>query len=51
MNGGFNPLKGSLSEKDYDGAVESMRLANGALWPIPITLDVSESSAEKLEIG
>ena len=51
MNGGFNPLKGFLSEEDYDGVVENMRLADGSLWPMPITLDVSEDFADKLKIG
>ena len=49
MNGGFNPLKGFLSEADYDGVVENMRLADGTLWPMPITLDVSEEFAAGLE--
>ncbi|MDX5384337.1 MAG: bifunctional sulfate adenylyltransferase/adenylylsulfate kinase [Rhodobacterales bacterium] len=51
MNGGFNPLKGFLSEEDYDSVVDRMRLADGTLWPMPITLDVPEAFAEKLEIG
>ncbi|MEM7527167.1 MAG: bifunctional sulfate adenylyltransferase/adenylylsulfate kinase [Pseudomonadota bacterium] len=51
MNGGFRPLKGFLSEADYEGVVEKMRLANGALWPIPVTLDVSAAFAEKVEPG
>ncbi|RMF40230.1 MAG: bifunctional sulfate adenylyltransferase/adenylylsulfate kinase [Alphaproteobacteria bacterium] len=51
MNGGFNPLKGFLSEEDYDSVVEKMRLANGTLWPIPITLDVSEEFAAGVEPG
>ena len=51
MNGGFNPLKGFLSEEDYDGVVENMRLADGALWPMPITLDISEAFAGKIEEG
>jgi sulfate adenylyltransferase len=51
MNGGFNPLKGFLSEADYDGVVESMRLSDGQLWPMPITLDVSEKFAEGIELG
>ncbi|MCK0119268.1 bifunctional sulfate adenylyltransferase/adenylylsulfate kinase [Loktanella sp. F6476L] len=51
MNGGFNPLKGFLSEEDYDGVVENMRLADGQLWPMPITLDVSEKEAETIEVG
>ncbi|RJL00725.1 bifunctional sulfate adenylyltransferase/adenylylsulfate kinase [Paracoccus aestuarii] len=51
MNGGFNPLKGFLTQADYDGVVETMRLESGALWPMPITLDVSEKFAEGLEPG
>jgi sulfate adenylyltransferase len=49
MNGGFNPLKGFLSEADYSSVVEKMRLSDGAVWPIPITLDVSEAFAEAIE--
>ncbi len=51
MNGGFNPLKGFLGEEDYNGVVENMRLADGQLWPMPITLDVSESFADGVELG
>ncbi|NNE81055.1 MAG: bifunctional sulfate adenylyltransferase/adenylylsulfate kinase [Silicimonas sp.] len=51
MNGGFHPLKGFMSEADFDGVVEDMRLADGALWPMPITLDVSEDFAEAVELG
>ena len=51
MNGGFHPLKGFLGRDDYDSVVERMRLADGTLWPIPITLDVSESFAGKVAPG
>ncbi len=51
MNGGFNPLKGFLTEEDYDSVVETMRTKDGALWPMPITLDVSEKFAESVEPG
>ena len=51
MNGGFYPLKGFMSEADYDGVVKEMRLADGGLWPMPINLDVPEDFAAKVEPG
>ena len=51
MNGGFSPLRGFLTEVDYDQVVSEMRLAGGALWPMPITLDVGEEFAARVEIG
>ncbi|TVQ57707.1 MAG: bifunctional sulfate adenylyltransferase/adenylylsulfate kinase [Rhodobacteraceae bacterium] len=51
MNGGFHPLTGFLGEADYDSVVERMRLADGRLWPMPVTLDVSEAFAATVEPG
>ncbi len=51
MNGGFFPLKGFNSQADYESVVDKMRLADGTLWPIPITLDVSEKFAEGVAAG
>jgi len=51
MNGGFHPLKGFLTEADYNRVVDEMRLASGALWPVPVTLDVTEGFAGKVEPG
>ncbi|GFZ92077.1 bifunctional sulfate adenylyltransferase/adenylylsulfate kinase [Dyella caseinilytica] len=48
LNGGFSPLQGFLGRADYDRVLAEMRLANGTLWPIPITLDVDEAFAAKL---
>ena len=51
MNGGFNPLKGFLSQADYEGVVDNMRLSDGTLWPMPITLDVTRAFSENIEFG
>src|SRR6185503_2083621 len=51
LNGGFSPLRGFLNRKDYDGVCATMRLASGALWPMPITLDVAEALAGTLKAG
>ncbi len=51
LNGGFSPLKGFMGRDDYDSVVESMRLSSGVLWPMPITLDVSEETAAGLKEG
>jgi sulfate adenylyltransferase len=49
--GGFAPLTGFLSQADYEMVLSHNRLLNGQLWPIPITLDVSEEFAEIIVIG
>ncbi|RWQ71094.1 sulfate adenylyltransferase [Bacillus cereus] len=49
--GGFSPLEGFMESKDYQCVIENMRLANGLVWSIPITLAVNESIAESLYVG
>jgi sulfate adenylyltransferase len=51
LNGGFSPLMGFMGQADYDAVLKEMRLADGTLWPIPITLDVSEDFAQGLTPG
>jgi sulfate adenylyltransferase len=51
MNGAFSPLTGFLGEADYEGVCEDLRLESGVLWPIPVTLDVSEAFAEQIATG
>ena len=49
--GVFSPLTGFLGRADYERVVREARLANGTLWPIPITLAVSEAEASQLRDG
>jgi sulfate adenylyltransferase len=51
VNGGFSPLRGFMTSMDYEGTCSKMRLKNGMLWPIPITLDVTEDFAGKIGPG
>jgi len=36
--GGFSPLSTFMGKADYDRVLREMRLADGTLWPLPITL-------------
>src|SRR3954464_13326905 len=47
--GGFSPLEGFLGRADYERVVGEMRLADGTLWPLPITLPVTPG--EVVEVG
>jgi sulfate adenylyltransferase len=51
LNGAFSPLSGFMSRADYESVCESMRLADGTLWPMPITLDVGEELAGRIGPG
>jgi len=51
LNGGFAPLNGFMHKVDYDHVLDTMRLNDGTLWPMPITLDVDGEFAKKLQPG
>ena len=49
VNGGFNPLKGYMNRDDYLSCVSNMRLKNGKLWSMPITLSINEKKMTELK--
>ena len=49
LSGGFSPLRGFMNKADYESVCHSLRLTTGILWPIPITLDVSERFVKTLK--
>jgi sulfate adenylyltransferase len=51
LNGGFSPLRGFMTRADYESVRTAMRLTDGTLWPIPVTLDLPEELAQKLTLG
>lgn len=51
MNGAFSPLSGFMGQRDYDSVLDTTRLSDGTVWPIPIVLDVAEQFAAKLQAG
>ena len=50
-NGAMSPLTGFMGKADYENVVKNMRLDNGLVWSIPITLPVSKQAASGLKIG
>jgi sulfate adenylyltransferase len=47
--GAFSPLERFMGKQDYDRVVTEMRLSDGHLFPIPITLSVSNDDPVKLD--
>ncbi|KAJ3034418.1 Sulfate adenylyltransferase [Rhizophlyctis rosea] len=53
LNGGFSPLEGFMNKEEYESVLNNLHLPSGVVWPIPITLDVTESQVDqgKLRAG
>jgi len=50
-NGAYSPLSGFMTRNDYLGVVDTMHLANGLPWSIPITLNIMTEQAKDLKEG
>ena len=51
ITGGFSPLEGFMRQADYDNVLANMRLADNALFPLPVTLDVSKETVAELGLA
>jgi len=49
--GGLSPLEGFMTESDYRSVVDSMRLANGLVWSIPVVLSAKTEEHTKAKAG
>lgn len=49
--GAYSPLTGFMGRADYEPVVAEMRLANGPVWSIPITLPIDDELAGKVREG
>ena len=49
--GGFTPLNGFMTKADWQGVCDTMTMADGLFWPIPITLSTDANNAEKIALG
>ena len=49
--GAFSPLTGFVKQSDFRSVCGDMRLADGTVWPIPITLAVDDQVKGTLRIG
>jgi len=49
--GAFSPLTGFVGKADFEGICKNIRLADGTVWPIPITLAVDDAVKATLKVG
>ncbi|MBI4190729.1 MAG: adenylyl-sulfate kinase [Betaproteobacteria bacterium] len=48
LTGAYSPLEGFLGRDDYLAVLQTCRLADGTLWPIPATLDITHDTLAAL---
>lgn len=51
INGALSPLTGYMDKETYNSVIQTGRLTDNLLWPIPIVLDIDSSTAEKINSG
>lgn len=51
LNRGMYPLDGYMNRENYESVLDSMRLCDGTVFPLPICLDVKEKLARTFTVG
>jgi sulfate adenylyltransferase len=49
--GAYRPLGGFMTEADYRSVLRDMRLADGQVWTLPVTLAVTTAEAARWRVG
>lgn len=50
-NGAYSPLDGFMDKENYLHVLKNMRLKNGLVWSLPITLAVTKEKANECDLG
>ncbi|MCU0304455.1 MAG: bifunctional sulfate adenylyltransferase/adenylylsulfate kinase [Thermoanaerobaculales bacterium] len=51
LTGALSPLAGFMGGADHASVCATMRLAGGRFWPLPVTLDIDRTTADRLVVG
>ncbi|MDA3971483.1 MAG: sulfate adenylyltransferase [Desulfobulbaceae bacterium] len=49
--GGFSPLTGFMGKADWKGVCENFQMADKTFFPVPITLDIDQATADSIGDG
>ncbi|NCF68029.1 MAG: bifunctional sulfate adenylyltransferase/adenylylsulfate kinase [Chloroflexi bacterium] len=49
--GAFSPLDRFMSKADHQSVLDDMRLTNGYIYPLPITLPIDEDEKSRIQVG
>lgn len=49
--GAYSPLRGFMSEMDFNRVCDDMRLGSGLAWSVPITCSTDAGTAARIEVG
>ena len=51
LNGAYSPLTGYQGREDYQRVLAEQRLTDGAYWPLPVVLRLTEKQAKEIKPG